>query len=89
MNEPIISPWLIYMISLGKPIGFVAFVGVVICIGLYWIAVGVRSERCATEDDIAEAKTVQKWTLPIGIVCLVLSIVIPSEEVCYRMLIAS
>ena len=89
MSEPIISPWLIYMIGLCKPVSFVFFVGAVICGGLYFIAVNVRSSGYANEDDIAEAKTFQKWTLPIGIVCLVLSVLIPSEEICYRMLIAS
>ena len=89
MSEPIISPWLIYMISLGKPVSFVFFVGAVICGGLYFVAVNVRCSGYANEDDIAEAKTAQKWALPIGIVCLVLSVLIPSEEVSYRMLIAS
>jgi len=89
MNEPIISPWLIYMIHVGKHISFVAFISGVFCIGRYWIALSVLSERYANENDVAEAKTVQKWVVPIGIVCLLLTILIPSEETCYQMLIAS
>lgn len=46
-------------------------------------------KKYVTEADIEEANTVQKWVVPIGIICLLLCILIPSEEVCYRMLIAS
>lgn len=89
MSEPIISPWLIYIISLGQPVEFVAFMGTIICIGLYWIAASVKAEKYHSEGDVAEANTVQKWVVPIGIVCLLLSVLIPTEETCYRMLIAS
>ena len=89
MNEPIISPWLIYTIHISKHISFVSFIGTAICFGLYWIAANVKSEKYVTETDIEEANTVQKWVVPIGIICLLLCILIPSEEICYRMLIAS
>lgn len=89
MNEPIISPWLIYMIHISKHVSFCSFIGVIFCIGLYWIAVSVLSERYVNENDAAEAKTVQRWVVPIGIICILLCILIPSEETCYQMLIAS
>lgn len=89
MSEPIISPWIIYAINLGEHISVVAFFGTLICFGLYWIATGLRHDYPNDKDAVAEAKTIQKWTLPIGIVCLLLCILIPSEEVCYQMLIAS
>lgn len=89
MSEPIISPWIIYAINLGEHISFVAFLGTLICIGLYWIAAGLRYDHRGNKDAVDEANTIQKWTLPIGIVCLLLCVLIPSEEVCYQMLVAS
>lgn len=89
MNTPIISPWLIYMIHISKHISCVAFISTVICFGLYWLAVSVKSEKYVTEASIEEANTVQRWVVPIGVICILLCILIPSEEICYRMLIAS
>ena len=89
MSEPIISPWLIYMIHISKHISFVAFISVVVSFGLYWVAASVKSEKYVTEDSIEEANTVQRWVVPIGIICILLCILIPSEETCYQMLIAS
>ena len=89
MSEPIISPWIIYAIHLGKHISVVAFFGTLICFGLFWISTGIKHDFPKDKDAIAEANTIQKWAIPTGIVCLLLCILIPSEEVCYQMLIAS
>ena len=89
MSEPIISPWILYAIHLGEHISVVAFFGTLICFGLWWISTGIKHNFHKDKDAIAEANTIQKWAIPTGIVCLLLCILIPSEETCYQMLVAS
>ncbi len=89
MSEPIISPWLIYFINLVEHISFVSFLGTLICIGLCFISAGMKHDFRRDSDVVAEANTVLKWALPTGIICLLLTILIPSKETCYQMLVAS
>lgn len=89
MSEPIVSPWLIYFINLVEHISFVSFFGTLICIGLCFISGCIKHDFHRDSDAVSEANTVIKWALPTGIVCLLLTILIPSKETCYQMLVAS
>ncbi len=77
MSEPVISPWLICAINLGEHISFVAFLGAIICIGLCWMATGIKHDFHMDSDVVAGANAILKWAIPTGIVCLLLSILIP------------
>lgn len=79
MNEPIISPWLIYLLDVSNDIKCTMFVVA--------LAFGVLSLFVFCADK--EFTTQTKRALIIFIVATVLAIFIPGERTMYKMIIAS
>lgn len=98
--EPIISPWMIYLISLAPNIG--SMLGVIsgACVVISLIAIFCRG--MCTDDDwetkeqhIRNEKfragciTIIKYMLPIGFVAFVIQTFIPSKETMIAMIVAN
>lgn len=90
MNEPIISPWIFYWMSvvdnLRILIGFIGFLaaGITICFCLDWIVMS-----CTNEANSVKYKQKIKPLCCIALVCGVLSVLIPSQTTLTRMIVAS
>ena len=89
MNEPIISPWIFYWMSvvdnLRSLIGFIGLsaTGTTICFCLDWIVqLGDKNYSVKYKQEI-------KLFACIGLVCAVLFALIPNEKTLTRMIIAS
>lgn len=89
MNEPIISPWIFYWMSvvdnLRSLIGFIGLLatGTTICFCLDWIVqLGDKNYSVKYKQEI-------KLFACIGLVCAVLFALIPNEKTLTRMIIAS
>ena len=78
MNEPIISPWLIYLLDVSDAIKFTMLIVAVVSgvIGLFGL--------CSREYDLSTKRVVI-----IFIVSCTLAIFVPSERVIYKMIIVS
>lgn len=90
MNEPIISPWIFYWLSvvdnlriLLSCIGAMAF-AIALWLCLDWIV-----EFCSGKNDSAKHIQKAKTFACIGLVCSILFSFIPSEKTLTRMIIAS
>lgn len=90
MNEPIISPWIFYWMSvvdnlriLLSCIGAMAF-AIALWLCLDWIV-----EFCSGKNDSAKHIQKAKTLACIGLVCSILFSFIPSEKTLTRMIVAS
>lgn len=79
MNEPLINPWLIYLLDVSDVIKCTMFV-IAVASGVLTLFV-----FCADR----EMTTQTKRAAIIFIVCTVLAIFVPSERTMYKMIIAS
>ena len=79
MNEPLINPWLIYLLDVSDAIKCTMFV-IAVASGVLTLFV-----FCADR----EMTTQTKRAAIIFIVCTVLAIFVPSERTMYKMIIAS
>ena len=79
MNEPIISPWLIYLLDVSDAIKWTMFV--------IAIASGILALFVFCVDEEITSRT--KRTVIICIVATILAIFVPSERTMYKMIIAS
>ena len=90
MNEPIISPWIFYWMSvvdnLRSLIGFIGFLaaGITMWFCLDWIVT-----LCTNEANSVKYKQKIKPLCCIALVCGVLSVLIPSQTTLTRMIVAS
>lgn len=79
MNEPIISPWLIYLLDVSDAIKCTMFV-IAVASGVLGLFVFCVDEEFTTRT---------KRSIIIFIVATVLAIFVPSERTMYKMIIAS
>lgn len=88
MNEPIISPWLIYFVNvLDNLLGF--FVVAMIGCGLALFFFMARSVEACSRSEEAICKK-YAWRLFVALCGLVfLALLTPSSETCWKMLVAS
>lgn len=87
--KPIINPWLIYLAGICDPIkillGILGFVLTMICIAFF---VFILSDSL-TEDEEHKYLKYMKKTILACISCIVLTIVIPSQQTIYTIAISS
>lgn len=88
MNEPIINPWLIYLINLLEPLLFVILGLASICVGM--IAVCDMRRFDSYDEDKQEVckKETKKW-IRLLFISVVLVVLIPKPETAWQMLVAS
>lgn len=90
--QPIINPALFYLIDLSKGLSF--FFGI---IGGFTLAVVfivgllvMCEDGYDTEDkDVMETWKRIKYFLIVGLACIFMTVIIPSEETCYKMVAAN
>jgi len=88
----IINPWVFYLLNIiGNIVGWcVAGLSIFgICYAIYvWIWFDCISGTDLEDKYPSPIALIRKWKIPL-ILCIVALILIPSEETCYKMLIAS
>ena len=90
--NPIISPWVLYWISVLSNIQIILVIVLIITV----VAAIILGIMTATEASVysfrdADATRYGKWTIKLAIVSVVIGIIcalIPSESTCYKMLAA-
>ena len=95
MNEPIISPWVFYLINLFNNVlwlfGLVAILSIITCAG--YIVVGLCIYDAAYKEEKEEfakkAIRIFKYIFATLIVSCVITIFVPSSDTIYKMLVAS
>lgn len=86
MNEPIISPYVFYLIDILNSISKILTVAIIagVSIGLVavvnWIVGDFENKKLFS--------LTKKWMVGMAVI-LLLAVVIPSKETCYQMLVAS
>lgn len=78
--EPIISPWIIYAISVLNSVKFILTLGCVVSFVVWGIALG------SMLDEEEGAKVTFKYSSIVFIVCVIPTILIPSKETMLTML---
>lgn len=77
---PIISPWIIYAISVLSSVKFILTLGCVVSLVVWGILLG------AILDEEEDAKIPFKYSSIVFMVCVILTILIPSKETMLTML---
>lgn len=88
MNEPIISPWLIYVTSMIRPTVILLALGCgfsFLCAALCWAVATDKNDR----DEKKYYESISKKLFKIGFWCALGTIVIPCEAVVWKMWVAS
>lgn len=88
----IINPWIFYLMNIiGHIVGW-SIAGLIIfgtCYAIYaWIWVECINGTDSEDKYPSPIALIRKWKIPL-ILCITALILIPSEETCYKMLIAS
>lgn len=87
--KPIINPWLIYLAGICDPIkivlGFFGFMLTIICIALLCF---ILSESLTKDEEHKYLKYIKK-TIIACISCIVLTIMIPSQQTVYTIVISN
>ncbi len=92
MNEPIISPWLIYLIGLAGPVRFFASFCVLLSFGAGVIAFLASHDTYDVKyhpENIAALKSVFKISKVVFALSLMIAVFIPSKSTIYKMIAAS
>lgn len=96
MNTPIISPWIIYLISLCDNLKFISIIAICITVAavvIIGLSCGFEEYDCCDKEDAkAIRQYYMKWIkIPaIVLICsLVFNLVLPTEKTCYTMLVSS
>ena len=90
MNDPIISPWLIYLIGIVEPL--TCFIRIAAMIVVCYSIIQLEHEMNCYYDDINEAKKARKAKknfLAFGVAIGFLSMFIPTPSTIYKMIAAS
>ena len=88
MNEPIISPWLIYLIDITDPLRGAACPLAIIAIFIS-IILFIESSRNYDEDEAIKLSNLAKRFVWGGIMCGLIATFIPSSNTIYKMVAAS
>ena len=86
--EPIISPWIIYLISVLNAIYIASLVAIMIDM-LVMMALGMALLGIMTDEERIAIKSYGKTGFKVLGVLVVLALIIPSKETLYTMLITS
>lgn len=86
----IINPWVFYLLNLLGNIVVLCWSLMVIAAVAYlvYITVWWAADLCDSDKYPSPLAILKKWKIPV-ILCIVVLILIPSQETCYKMLIAS
>ena len=86
----IINPWVFYLLNLLENIVVLCWSLVVIAVSVYFVYVIVwfMADLYDSEKYPSPLAIIKKWKIPL-ILCITALILIPSQETCYKMLIAS
>ena len=88
MNDPIISPWLIYLIDITDPLRGAACPLGIIAI-LISIILFIESSHTYDEDDATKLSNLAKRFLRGGVMCGLIATFIPASNTIYKMIAAS
>lgn len=88
MNDPIISPWLIYLIDITDPLRGAACSLAIIAI-LISIILFIESSHNYDEDDAIKLSNLAKRFVWGGIMCVLIAIFVPASNTIYKMIAAS
>ena len=88
MNDPIISPWLIYLIDTVEPLINVIIVSAIVSISMFILFL---TANAATYNDnkIEENSKKAKLFLKVGVICGLLLVFIPRPCTLYKMVVAN
>ena len=88
MNDPIISPWLIYLIDTVEPLINVIIVSALVSISMFILFL---TANAATYNDgkIEENSKKAKLFLKVGVICGLLLVFIPRPCTLYKMVVAN
>lgn len=92
MNDPIISPWTIYLIGLAGPVRVLVSFGVLLSFVagvIAFIASHDAYDMKYHPENIAASKSVFKMSKVIFALSLVIAVFIPSQSTIYKMIAAS
>lgn len=89
MQEPIISPWLIYLINATFVIKMIImFAGVALAGAAFWFYVQQDLVSCGDKEKEQSYRRKKIASTVASVIFLALAFLIPSKETCYQMLVA-
>lgn len=88
MNDPIISPWLIYLIDTVEPLINVIIVSALVSISMF-ILLLTANAAIYDDDKIEENSKKVKLFLKVGVICGLLLVFIPRPCTLYKMVVAN
>ena len=88
MNDPIISPWLIYLIDTVEPLINVIIVSAIVSISMF-ILLLTANAATYNDDKIEENSKKAKLFLKVGVICGLLLVFIPRPCTLYKMVVAN
>ena len=88
MNDPIISPWLIYLIDTVEPLINVIIVSAIVSISMF-ILLLTANAATYNDDKIEENSKKAKLFLKVVVICGLLLVFIPRPCTLYKMVVAN
>lgn len=88
MNDPIISPWLIYLIDTVEPLINVIIVSAIVSISMFILFLTANA-AIYNDDKIEENSKKAKLFLKVGVICGLLLVFIPRPCTLYKMVVAN
>lgn len=88
MNDPIISPWLIYLIDTVEPLINVIIVSAIVSISMFILFLTVNAGTY-DDDKIEENSKKARLFLKVGVICGLLLVFIPRPCTLYKMVVAN
>lgn len=87
--QPIINPALFYLIDLSKGLSFFfGIIGGFTLVVVFIVGLLVMCEDGYDTEDMETWKRI-KYFLIVGLACIFMTVIIPSEETCYKMVAAN
>lgn len=88
MNDPIISPWLIYLIDTVEPLINVIIVSALVSISMFILFLTANAATY-NDDKIEKNSKKAKIFLKVGVICGLLLVFIPRPCTLYKMVVAN
>jgi len=88
MNDPIISPWLIYLIDTVEPLINVIIVSALVSISMFILFLTANAATY-NDDKIEKNSKKAKLFLKVGVICGLLLVFIPRPCTLYKMVVAN